>query len=204
MNDRNEKYEVVYHQSTKCILDIGLDNGDMILNRACKYGMSRYGDGCSPWIRSGIFLTVPEWTILSYEKTTDEIAEELGIKLSTFICSIVPPMPCAESTLDNFIDFIKEMPDNNFAVFCIRSDIEDWWTVSKLNYAGNKILLASVIGGGCMPIAYPIDELEDMDNIDDAIDHIIVDSLKYIEGEMPPIVIGYFWRPICRGGTGID
>ena len=198
MNDKNEKYEVVYHQSTKCIVDIGLDNGDMILTRAGKYGVSRYGGGCSPWIRSGIFMTVPEWVFLSYEKSADEIAEELGIKLSTFICAIVPPMSCTESTLDKFADFLKEMPDNHFAVFCIRSDIEDWWAISKLSYAGSKMLLASVIGGGCMPIAYPIDEEEDMDNIDDALDHIIVDSLKYIEGEMPPIVIGNSWRPILR------
>lgn len=201
MTIENEKYEVVYHKTSVCILDIGLDTGTVVLGRASKFGIQRYAEGCNPWIHSGVFITVPEWAAISYDKTPQEIIDELKIDTNKYRCALVPSMTCSEITLDKFTQRVKSMPYNNFIIFGIRSDIEDWWSISKLRYCGSKILLANVIGGGCLPIAYPIDEQEDTDNIDDAIEHIIVDSLKYIEGEMPPIIVGDFWRPIYMGDS---
>ena len=74
---------------TKNYLDVGLliDVDDQfkpkrVLARASTYGSDTEYGGVSTldWIRTGIFLQKDEWKIVSYNKNTDQILSELGIK----------------------------------------------------------------------------------------------------------------------------
>lgn len=80
-------YEVV---CTKSYLDIGLlveKNPKRVLGRAStfgnktKYGVGEYGGvELVKWVNTGVYLTIDKWIRISYNKSTDEILNTLGIK----------------------------------------------------------------------------------------------------------------------------
>ena len=80
------KYEVV---CTENYWDVGLtidwdlkSNPTRVLARSSSYDMDAEYGGVEllTWIRTGIFLSIDEWKDISYNKSTDDILEELGIK----------------------------------------------------------------------------------------------------------------------------
>ena len=80
-------YEVV---CTKSYLDIGLlveKNPKRVLGRAStfggktEYGVGEYGGvELVKWVNTGVYLTIDKWIRISYNKSTDEILDMLGIK----------------------------------------------------------------------------------------------------------------------------
>lgn len=85
--------EVVYTRSSRCILDIGLTvspySVTRIATRASRYCPDGYfshyycgeygGIEHSQWIRTGIHMTLEEWSDKTYDRSTEEIAHLLGI-----------------------------------------------------------------------------------------------------------------------------
>ena len=80
-------YEVV---CTKSYLDIGLlveKNPKRVLGRAStfgsktEYGVGEYGGvEFVKWVNAGVYLTIDKWIRISYNKSTNEILDTLGIK----------------------------------------------------------------------------------------------------------------------------
>ena len=108
------KYEVV---CTENYLDVGLtidwdlkSNPTRVLARSSSYDMDAEYGGVEflTWIRTGIFLSIDEWKDISYNKTTDDILEELGIKKTYAKPISVKPTEVKERNR-NMTTFRKEL-----------------------------------------------------------------------------------------------
>lgn len=78
-----KRYEVV---CSKSYFDVGLYKGENeIRSRASTYNPNgKYGNGCTTWIKTGVFLLEDEWNKITYNKPTDQILNELHIRKENY------------------------------------------------------------------------------------------------------------------------
>ena len=79
-------YEVVctkhYHDIGLCLEKNNKSEPKRVLSRAAYYGSDTEYGGVEivTWVKTGVFLSKEEWKNVSYNKGTDQILSDLGIK----------------------------------------------------------------------------------------------------------------------------
>lgn len=108
------KFEVV---CTKKYLDVGLFiSSSEIRARCSEYNRkARYGGSHTMWIGTGVFLTEDEWDKITYNKTTDEILNELHIKKDGIVMTkrTINDVEVNEESIITALKIIKQVCEDN-------------------------------------------------------------------------------------------